>query len=103
MFVRCKLATVNPDSRRLVGQFDGGKNRMWENKNKTCSVMTSAPRTNPFVRPAVEKQSYTLVAEPPISLRDLGLLHVVWENKIEPCRLMTAPSRTNALVRAAIE
>ena len=25
MFIRCKLATVNPDSRRLVGQFDGGK------------------------------------------------------------------------------
>src|ERR1700730_3427269 len=103
MIIRCKLTTVNPDSRRFVGQLNGGEDGMWENKIDPCRLMSAASGTNTLVRAAVEKQPYALVAKPPISLRDLGLLHVVWENKIEPCRLMSAASGTNTLVRAAVE
>jgi hypothetical protein len=103
MFIRCKLTTVNPDSRRFVGQSNSGEDGMWENKIEPCRLMSAASGTNTLVRAAVEKQPYALVTKPPISLRDLGLLYVMWENKIEPCRLVSAASGTNTLVRAAVE
>jgi hypothetical protein len=103
MFIRCKLATVNPDSRRFVGQLNGREDGMWENKIEPRRLMRAASGTNTFVRATVEKQSYTLVAKPPISLRDLGLLRVVWENENQPCRLMSAASGTNTFVRATVE